>query len=39
MHMHGGDNAPKTAEALELLIPELQKTYSLVTVSELLADH
>lgn len=39
MHMHGGNNAPKTAEALELLIPELQKTYSLVTVSELLDEH
>ncbi len=38
MHMHGGPNAPKTADALELLIPELQRTYSLVTVSTLLDD-
>ena len=36
MHMHGGPNAPKTADALELLIPELERNYALVTVSTLI---
>lgn len=38
MHMHGGPNAPKTADALERLIPALLRNYSLVTVSTLLND-
>lgn len=37
LHMHGGPNAPKTAEAVAKVIPELTKRgYSFVKVSELL---
>jgi peptidoglycan/xylan/chitin deacetylase (PgdA/CDA1 family) len=38
MHLHGGSNAPATADALRLIIPTLrQRGYRLATVSELLA--